>query len=103
MPAYGSYNFGSYDVKFDILEGNVDNAFDILKRVENGLYVGEYTHFTCCEVWIERQYILTTAALTCNAPPTVSATANRIFFLTKEVVFLTSSRFEIYIFIFITN
>lgn len=40
MPAYGSYNFGSYDVKFDILEGNVDNAFDIIKRVENGLYVG---------------------------------------------------------------
>lgn len=40
VPAYGSYNFGSYDVKFDILEGNVDNAFDIIKRVENGLYVG---------------------------------------------------------------
>lgn len=41
MSAYGSYQFGSYDVKFDILEGNVENAFDITKRVENGMYVGE--------------------------------------------------------------
>uniref|UniRef100_H2UYG2 Fibulin-1 n=1 Tax=Takifugu rubripes TaxID=31033 RepID=H2UYG2_TAKRU len=40
VPAYGSYHSGSYDVKFDILEGNVDNAFDIMKRVENGMYVG---------------------------------------------------------------
>ncbi|XP_056273173.1 fibulin-1 [Pseudoliparis swirei] len=40
VPAYGSYHLGSYDVKFDILEGNVENAFDILKRVENGMYVG---------------------------------------------------------------
>lgn len=40
VPAYGPYNLGSYDVKFDILEGNVENAFDILKRVENGMYVG---------------------------------------------------------------
>ncbi|XP_056909097.1 fibulin-1 isoform X1 [Takifugu flavidus] len=40
VPAYGSYHSGSYDVKFDILEGNVDNAFDIMKRVENGVYVG---------------------------------------------------------------
>ncbi|XP_060932348.1 fibulin-1 [Limanda limanda] len=40
VPAYGSYHLGSYDVKFDILEGNVENAFDIIKRVENGLYVG---------------------------------------------------------------
>lgn len=48
VPAYGSYNFGSYDVKFDILEGNVDNAFDIIKRVENGLYVGEYRVFFAC-------------------------------------------------------
>ncbi|XP_074534584.1 fibulin-1 isoform X1 [Halichoeres trimaculatus] len=40
VPAYGTYNLGSYDVKFDILEGNVENAFDILKRVENGMYVG---------------------------------------------------------------
>ncbi|XP_050929160.1 fibulin-1 isoform X2 [Lates calcarifer] len=40
VPAYGSYHLGSYDVKFDILEGNVDNAFDIIKRVENGMYVG---------------------------------------------------------------
>lgn len=46
MPAYGSYHTGSYDVKFEILEGNVDNAFDILKRVENGMYVGEYWDFT---------------------------------------------------------
>lgn len=45
MPAYGSYHLGSYDVKFDILEGNVDNAFDIMKRVENGMYVGEYQIF----------------------------------------------------------
>ncbi|XP_020516510.2 fibulin-1 isoform X1 [Labrus bergylta] len=40
VPAYGSYHLGSYDVKFEILEGNVENAFDILKRVENGMYVG---------------------------------------------------------------
>uniref|UniRef100_A0A672HT80 Fibulin-1 n=1 Tax=Salarias fasciatus TaxID=181472 RepID=A0A672HT80_SALFA len=41
VPAYGSYHhLGSYDVKFDILEGNLENAFDIVKRVENGLYVG---------------------------------------------------------------
>uniref|UniRef100_A0A665UB60 Fibulin-1 n=1 Tax=Echeneis naucrates TaxID=173247 RepID=A0A665UB60_ECHNA len=40
VPAYGSYHLGSYDVKFDILEGNLENAFDIIKRVENGLYVG---------------------------------------------------------------
>ncbi|XP_072242358.1 fibulin-1 isoform X2 [Leuresthes tenuis] len=40
VPAYGSYHSNSYDVKFDILEGNIENAFDILKRVENGVYVG---------------------------------------------------------------
>ncbi|CAK6950947.1 fibulin-1 [Scomber scombrus] len=40
VPAYGTYHLGSYDVKFDILEGNVENAFDIIKRVENGMYVG---------------------------------------------------------------
>ncbi|XP_075894096.1 fibulin-1 isoform X1 [Nelusetta ayraudi] len=40
VPAYGSYHLGTYDVKFDVLDGNVENAFDILKRVENGLYVG---------------------------------------------------------------
>ncbi|TMS05429.1 Fibulin-1 [Larimichthys crocea] len=40
VPAYGSYHLGSYDVKFDILEGNVENAFDIMKRIENGMYVG---------------------------------------------------------------
>uniref|UniRef100_A0A8C4I486 Fibulin-1 n=1 Tax=Dicentrarchus labrax TaxID=13489 RepID=A0A8C4I486_DICLA len=40
VPAYGSYHLGSLDVKFDILEGNVENAFDINKRVENGMYVG---------------------------------------------------------------
>lgn len=45
MPAYDSYPLGTYDVKFDILEGNVDNAFDIIKRVENGMYVGEYWNF----------------------------------------------------------
>lgn len=32
---------------FEILEGNVENAFDIIKRVENGMYVGEYRDFTC--------------------------------------------------------
>lgn len=41
VPAYGSYHLGSYDVKFEILEGNIENAFDIIKRVENGVYVGE--------------------------------------------------------------
>ncbi|KAM4572363.1 fibulin-1 isoform 2-T2 [Odontesthes bonariensis] len=40
VPAYGSYHLGSYDVKFDILEGNIENAFDIIKRVENGVFVG---------------------------------------------------------------
>ncbi|XP_017289740.1 fibulin-1 isoform X1 [Kryptolebias marmoratus] len=40
VPAYGSYHSGSYDVKFDILEGNIENAFDVIKRVENGVYVG---------------------------------------------------------------
>uniref|UniRef100_A0A3Q4ABH0 Fibulin-1 n=1 Tax=Mola mola TaxID=94237 RepID=A0A3Q4ABH0_MOLML len=40
VPAFGSYHLGSYDVKFDILGGNVENAFDIIKRVENGVYVG---------------------------------------------------------------
>lgn len=42
MLAYGSYHSGHYDVKFEILEGNTENAFDIIKRVENGVYVGEY-------------------------------------------------------------
>uniref|UniRef100_A0A8C6NY29 Fibulin-1 n=1 Tax=Nothobranchius furzeri TaxID=105023 RepID=A0A8C6NY29_NOTFU len=41
VPVYGSYHLGGYDVKFEILEGNVENAFDILKRVENGVYVGD--------------------------------------------------------------
>lgn len=50
VPAYGSYHLGSYDVKFDILEGNVENAFDILKRIENGMLVGEYRfHPVCCQ------------------------------------------------------
>ncbi|XP_037110487.1 fibulin-1 isoform X1 [Syngnathus acus] len=40
VPAYGSYRLGSYDVKFTILEGNLDDTFDVIKRVENGLYVG---------------------------------------------------------------
>ncbi|KAK5867050.1 hypothetical protein PBY51_011569 [Eleginops maclovinus] len=40
VPAYGGYHLSSYDVKFDILEGNVEDAFDIIKRVENGMYVG---------------------------------------------------------------
>lgn len=48
MQAYGSaYRLGRYDVKFDILEGNVENAFDIIKRAENGVFVGEY-YFPIC-------------------------------------------------------
>uniref|UniRef100_A0A8C6NY03 Fibulin-1 n=1 Tax=Nothobranchius furzeri TaxID=105023 RepID=A0A8C6NY03_NOTFU len=43
VPVYGSYHLGGYDVKFEILEGNVENAFDILKRVENGVYVENYS------------------------------------------------------------
>ncbi|KAF3688569.1 Fibulin-1 [Channa argus] len=35
VPAYGSHQ-----VQFDILEGNVENAFDIVRRVENGMHVG---------------------------------------------------------------
>lgn len=38
---YGTYHLGSFDVKFEIVEGNVENAFDIIKRIENGMYVGE--------------------------------------------------------------
>ncbi|XP_015244924.1 PREDICTED: fibulin-1-like [Cyprinodon variegatus] len=38
--AYGSYHLDTYDVRFEILEGNIENAFDIIKRLENGLYVG---------------------------------------------------------------
>lgn len=45
MPAYGSYHLGSYDVKFEILEGNVEDAFDIIKRIEHGIFVGEYLCF----------------------------------------------------------
>uniref|UniRef100_A0A8C6S7H8 Fibulin-1 n=1 Tax=Neogobius melanostomus TaxID=47308 RepID=A0A8C6S7H8_9GOBI len=37
---YGTYHLGSFDVKFEILEGNVENAFDIIKRIEHGMYVG---------------------------------------------------------------
>lgn len=37
---YGTYHLGSFDVKFEIVEGNVENAFDIIKRIENGMYVG---------------------------------------------------------------
>ncbi|MED6273700.1 hypothetical protein CHARACLAT_009175 [Characodon lateralis] len=40
VPAYRSYHLGNYDVNFNILEGNMENAFDIIKRVENGVYVG---------------------------------------------------------------
>lgn len=46
VPAYGSYHLGSYDVNFNILEGNVENAFDIIKRIETGMYVGKYSDFT---------------------------------------------------------
>lgn len=42
VPVYGPSNYGTYDVKFDILDGNVENAFDILTRAENGLYVGKW-------------------------------------------------------------
>uniref|UniRef100_A0A3P9MLQ3 Fibulin-1 n=1 Tax=Oryzias latipes TaxID=8090 RepID=A0A3P9MLQ3_ORYLA len=40
VPVYSSYQFGGYDVRFDILEGNVENAFDIIKRVESGRFLG---------------------------------------------------------------
>lgn len=59
VPAYGSYRLGAYDVKFDILDGNVENAFDILKRVENGLYVGKWKDFdfpfVCHPMWTTEQ------------------------------------------------
>lgn len=48
VPAYGSYHLGSYDVKFEILEGNVEDAFDIIKRIEHGIFVGEYL---CFDLW----------------------------------------------------
>ncbi|KAG7522590.1 fibulin-1-like isoform X1 [Solea senegalensis] len=40
VPAYGPYHLGNYDVKFNILEGNAHNAFDVIKRIENGYYMG---------------------------------------------------------------
>ena len=41
VPAYGAYQFGTYDVMFEIQDGNADRAFDVVKRIENGVYVGE--------------------------------------------------------------
>ena len=32
----------SSDIVFDILEGNVQNSFDIVKREEHGIIVGEW-------------------------------------------------------------
>lgn len=89
MPAYGSYHHGSYDVKFDILEGNVENAFDIIKRVENGMYVGKYRDFALWLVF----YQIWMSQPTANIDtwilylPAVSMTGNCIFFLIKKVVF----------------
>ena len=40
-PAHGSSQLGSSDIVFDILEGNFQNSFDILKRFEHGMIVGE--------------------------------------------------------------
>ena len=81
VPAYGSYHSNSYDVKFDILEGNIENAFDILKRVENGVYVGKY--------------ILTIVALLCNTcQPMTSETGNCILFSKKEVAFRYGNSFS---------
>ncbi|CAL8359156.1 unnamed protein product [Lota lota] len=40
VPAYGAYQFGTYDVKFEIQDGNAERAFDVIKRIENGVYVG---------------------------------------------------------------
>lgn len=51
ISSFGSFNYGKFDVRFDILEGNVESAFDIVKRVENGVYVGEYRNFSLlCKV-----------------------------------------------------
>ena len=41
VPAYGAYQFGTFDVMFEIQGGNADQAFDVVKRIENGVYVGE--------------------------------------------------------------
>ena len=41
VPAYGAYQFGTYDVMFEIQDGNAERAFDVIKRVENGVYIGE--------------------------------------------------------------
>ncbi|XP_059916345.1 fibulin-1 isoform X1 [Gadus macrocephalus] len=40
VPAYGAYQFGTFDVMFEIQGGNADQAFDVVKRIENGVYVG---------------------------------------------------------------
>ncbi|CAL8295800.1 unnamed protein product [Boreogadus saida] len=40
VPAYGAYQFGTFDVMFEIQDGNADQAFDVVKRIENGVYVG---------------------------------------------------------------
>ncbi|KAJ3596100.1 hypothetical protein NHX12_002509 [Muraenolepis orangiensis] len=42
VSAYGSYQFGSYDVMFEIQDGNEDRAFDVVKRVENGVFVADF-------------------------------------------------------------
>lgn len=39
--AYSSPHISS-DIVFDILEGNVQNSFDIVKRQEHGIIVGEW-------------------------------------------------------------
>ncbi|XP_041965220.1 fibulin-1 isoform X1 [Alosa sapidissima] len=39
-PAHSLPQLGSSDIVFDILEGNMQNSFDILKRYEHGMIVG---------------------------------------------------------------
>lgn len=41
-PAHSLPQLGSSDIVFDILEGNLHNSFDILKRYEHGMIVGEW-------------------------------------------------------------
>lgn len=41
-PSHSLPQLGSSDIVFDILEGNLHNSFDILKRYEHGMIVGEW-------------------------------------------------------------
>lgn len=108
VSAYGPYHLGSYDVKFDILEGNMHDAFDIIKRVENGFYVGKCSafflrYFVFCQVSMNPSNAngnSTMEALTSSLYHPTATDWKLHFFLTKFVVFLTSFLILKYIYVF---